>query len=197
MILNLIKSFLRNFYDGNEAFVKKLRKQGVKVGKNVQIVDKRNFLYEPWCANLIEIQDDAIISAGVRLVSHDSSYANIAGDLPTRYGKITIEKNAYIGVNSIILPGITVGAGSLIGAGSVVNQDIPPNSVAVGNPVKIVSTVDEGVKKYMKRYENNTDPRIHYIHLGGSYSQMLEKHGKKVYTVIRNTYDDYFKKLQE
>jgi maltose O-acetyltransferase len=193
MILNFIKSILRNFYDSNEAFIKKLRKQGANVGRNVQIVDKKNFLYEPWCANLIEIQDEVIIAAGVRLVSHDSSYANIADDLPTKYGKIIIEKKAYIGVNSTILPGVVIGTGSLIGAGSVVNRNIPPRSVAVGNPVKIVSTVDEGIKKYMERCESNTNPLLYYLHLGGSYSQMLDKHGKGVNTFIMKKYNDFFK----
>jgi maltose O-acetyltransferase len=192
MILSFLKSVLRNFYDSNEAFIKKLRKQGAQVGKNVQIVDKRHFLYEPWCANLIEIQDEVIISAGVRLVSHDSSYANVVGDLPTKYGKIVIEKNAYIGVNAIILPGVTIGAGSLIGAGSVVNQNIPAGLVAVGNPVKVVSTVDEGVKKYKQRCESNTKTGLFYIPLGGSYSQMLNKHGKRINNFIMKKYCDFF-----
>jgi len=191
-ILGFIKSIIRNFYDGNEVFLRKLRKQGAKVGRNVQIVDKKNFLYEPWCANLIEIQDEVVLAAGVRLVSHDSSYANIANDLPTRYGKIIIEKKAYVGVNSIVLPGVVIGAGSLIGAGSVVNQSIPPGSVAVGNPVKIVSTVEEGVKKYIQRFENNTNPLSYYIQLGGSYSQMLDKHGKGANSFIMKTYNDFF-----
>ncbi len=51
---------------------------------------------------------------------------------------ITIEKNCWIGGGVIILPGVTIGESSTIGAGSVVVKDIAPNSVAVGNPCKVV-----------------------------------------------------------
>ena len=44
-------------------------------------------------------------------------------------------------VRAIILPGVTIGANSVIGAGSVVTKDIPPNSLAVGNPCKVIRTV--------------------------------------------------------
>lgn len=191
-MLNLLKKYLRNFYDGNEAFLKVLRKQGATVGINVQIVDRKKFLYEPWCANLIEIQDEVVIAAGVRLVSHDSSYVNIVGDLPIKYGKITIEKNAYIGVNAVILPGVTIGKCSLIGAGAVVNRNIPPYTVAAGNPVKIISSLDEGLSKYKKRIAQADNNDVRYIDLGGSYSQMLDKYGKAVNNVIIEKYNKHF-----
>lgn len=51
---------------------------------------------------------------------------------------ITIGDDCWIGGNSIILPGITIGKGCVIGAGSVVTKDIPDNSLAVGNPAKVI-----------------------------------------------------------
>lgn len=56
---------------------------------------------------------------------------------------ITIEDNVWLGGNVSILPGVTIGEGSIIGAGSVVHKDIPANSVAVGVPCRVVRAVDE------------------------------------------------------
>lgn len=49
----------------------------------------------------------------------------------------------WIGSNSTILPGITIGEGAVIGAGSVVTRDVPANAVAVGNPARVIKYVDE------------------------------------------------------
>jgi len=53
-------------------------------------------------------------------------------------GEVVVEDGCDIGVGSTILPGVTVGEGSIVGAGSVVTKDIPPYSVAVGNPAKVL-----------------------------------------------------------
>lgn len=55
-----------------------------------------------------------------------------------KFAPVIIEDYAFIGANSIILPGVTIGKGAIIGAGSVVNKNIPPNSVAVGVPAKVI-----------------------------------------------------------
>lgn len=54
---------------------------------------------------------------------------------------ITIGKNCWIGGGSIILAGVTIGDNCTIGAGSVVTKTIPPNSIAVGNPCKVIKTI--------------------------------------------------------
>lgn len=56
----------------------------------------------------------------------------------TEYKKVIIEDNVWIGARCIILPGVKIGKGSTIGAGSVVTKDIPPYSVAAGNPASII-----------------------------------------------------------
>ncbi len=56
---------------------------------------------------------------------------------------ITIEDGCWIGAGVIILPGVTIGKGSVIGAGSVVNKDIPANSLAVGNPCKVIRKINQ------------------------------------------------------
>lgn len=56
---------------------------------------------------------------------------------------ITIGKNVWIGGSVTILPGVTIGDGAVIGAGSVVTKDIPANVVAVGNPCKVIKTIEQ------------------------------------------------------
>ncbi len=56
---------------------------------------------------------------------------------------ITIGNDCWIGGNAIILPGITIGNGCVIGAGSVVTKDIPENSLAVGNPAKVIRKLNQ------------------------------------------------------
>ncbi len=57
---------------------------------------------------------------------------------------VTIEDGCWIGGGVIILPGVTIGSGSVIGAGSVVVKDIPKNCVAVGNPCKVIKSINKG-----------------------------------------------------
>jgi maltose O-acetyltransferase len=59
-------------------------------------------------------------------------------DQPTFLAKIVIEDDVWVGANSTILPGVKVGRGSVIGAGSVVNRDIPEYSFAAGVPAKVI-----------------------------------------------------------
>ena len=62
---------------------------------------------------------------------------------------VTIGSNVWICANVCILPGVTIGEGAVIGAGSVVNKDIPPNTVAVGNPCKVLRKItDKDIQKY-------------------------------------------------
>jgi maltose O-acetyltransferase len=73
-----------------------------------------------------------------------NAYRREDGVLTDReYGKpITIEDNCWLGGNVTICGGVTVGHGSVIGAGSVVTRDIPPNSLAFGNPCRVVRKID-------------------------------------------------------
>ena len=108
----------------------------------------------------IEIEDDVVISSGVHLVSFYKislgkgvmigEYSSIRdanhnpGSQIRHSGHngapITIENNAWVGRGCCILPGVTIGANSIIGANSVVTRSVPANSVAVGSPAKVIKT---------------------------------------------------------
>ena len=62
--------------------------------------------------------------------------------------EVTIKDNCWIGAGVTICPGVTIGENSVIGAGSVVIDDIPANSVAVGNPCKVIREINESDMKY-------------------------------------------------
>lgn len=71
---------------------------------------------------------------------------------------ITIGDNVWIGANTVINPGVTIGDNCVIGSGSVVTKNIPMNSIAAGNPCKVIrEIVDEDKKYYFKKLEFKSD----------------------------------------
>lgn len=89
----------------------------------------------------IKIGDNVLIGSGCLISDSDAHplrYEDRSDDSKIRSAPIVIEDNCFIGARSIILKGVTVGSGSVIGAGSVVVRDIPPGVVAAGNPARVV-----------------------------------------------------------
>lgn len=84
----------------------------------------------------IQLGNNVTLSPNVKLytIGHDPSSEQFK-DLA---GPIIIEDNAWIAADTIILPNVTIGAGTVVGAGSVVCRSIPPNSIAVGVPAKVI-----------------------------------------------------------
>ena len=93
---------------------------------------------------LISMGDNVTISDAY-LLTHDGSTKKFLGY--SRVRRIKIGNNVFIGAGAIILPGIEIGDNVIIGAGSVVTKDIPDNSLVVGNPAKIISTVTDYIEK--------------------------------------------------
>ena len=120
-------------------------KDRVDIGHNVIFVVNKE----------IVIEEDVNVAGGVRFMDSDA-HPRDAGeriaDLPPRLEEIKpvrICRRAWIGQNSFILKGVTIGEGAIVGVNSVVVTDIPPYSVAMGNPARVVvkgppKTVDPG-----------------------------------------------------
>lgn len=90
----------------------------------------------------LEIGSNCSISAGVHVYTHDSvKWAISGGKDPYEYAGTVIEDNCYIGPNVIIQKGVRIGKGSIVGANSLVNVDIPPGSKAFGTPVRIIGSI--------------------------------------------------------
>lgn len=95
----------------------------------------------------ITIEENVMIGSGVHMYVHNHRFDNPdlpiidQGYYPSK--SIILKKGSWIGANAIILPGVTIGENSVIGAGSVVTHDIPPFSVAVGSPARVIKKTTE------------------------------------------------------
>lgn len=121
-----------------------LRKIGCKVGKDVFIGD--SVKVDSGHADLIYIGDHAHITGGCRLLCHQRDLSNYyvgndAAKLPYRLGEIHIGKGCMIGMESMIMPGVTIGEGAIVGAFSLVTKDIPAWTIATGRPAKVVKQI--------------------------------------------------------
>ena len=125
---------------------------GVIIGKN-NLIFRNHWPSEPY---LIEIGNNCQITVGVKFFTHGGAQVarKIYPDFDC-FGKIKVEDWVYIGNNSLIMPGVTIGEGSIIAAGSVVTKSIPKGVVVGGNPAKYICRVDEYIQKNLK-YNLNT-----------------------------------------
>lgn len=121
--------------------LRKKQKLLFKHGSNFRsnaIVDSLN-------PQLIEIGDNFVSAPGVVITAHDAS--TLIHTKKYRVEKILIKDNVFLGANSVILPGVTIGNNVIVGAGSIVTKDIPDNSVVAGNPAKFMCTTDDYIMK--------------------------------------------------
>jgi len=126
------------------------RARGVEIGKDVYIGSL--VVLDDAYPEYIKIGDRAQLSAGVKILAHDSSFRNVfERNLPTYIGPVIIKRNVYVGSGALILPGVTIGENAIIGAGAVVASDIPPRSVVVGVPAKVVDTIDGKALKFLSK----------------------------------------------
>ena len=94
----------------------------------------------------VHIGEDVHIASHAVLVASDHDYALLGTDRFSREMKgegIRIEESVWIGVNAVILDGVRIGTGSVIGAGAVVSRDIPPHSLALGVPARVVKQIGQ------------------------------------------------------
>lgn len=138
-----------------------LRLMGAKVGKDTIIltatfsnlylygfkrlnIGERCFIGDEAMLDLrggVTLEDDVIISHKVNLVSHiDLGYPNhpLQKSYPTREAVVRLKSGSYVGVGAIILPGVTVGRESVVGAGAVVTHNVPDHVVVAGVPARII-----------------------------------------------------------
>ena len=124
------------------------RFMGMKIGKNCHISSRS--IPDPLLPELIEFENGSGCGIGVQLLTHNVMNIKHAS---FSFGPIKICENARIGAFSVILPGVTIGKGSIIGAGSIVSEDVPPYSIAYGSPAKIVRQFSESEKREIdKKY---------------------------------------------
>ncbi len=123
-----------------------LERLGCHLGKDVFIGD--HVRVDAGHADLIYIDDHAHITGGCRLLCHQRDLRHYrkgddAAKLPYRLGEIHVGKGVMIGMESMIMPGVTIGDGAIVGAGSLVSKDIPAWTIATGCPARVVKEIAE------------------------------------------------------
>ena len=97
----------------------------------------------------VTIGDNAQIAPNVSIYTAGHPVHPASRNSGYEYGiPITIGNNVWLGGNTVILPGVTIGDNAVIGAGSVVTRDIPPNSIAAGNPCRVIREITEADRNY-------------------------------------------------
>ena len=147
-----------------------LIKCGAKIQECVFLAD--GVFIDTDFAFLLTLEKGCVISKNVMIMLHDSSLCNVSDkeDL-LKVGKVIIKKQAYVGVNSVILPGIEIGEKAIVAANSLVNKNSPANEVWGGIPVHKICTVDELRKKRHQQFKLNDLENVFFI----NYINEIEK----------------------
>ena len=163
-VLNLTKDAIRAYNqiqptrleEREKAIRKIIGKCGVKpffnqpflcdYGVNIRVGDRffANFNFTVLDEAYVTIGDDVFIGPNVSLYTACHSTDPVERNTRREWAEpITIGNNVWIGGSVTVLPGVTIGDNCTIGAGSVVTKDIPANSIAVGNPCRVIKKVDQ------------------------------------------------------
>ncbi len=146
-----------------ERFIKHLRKCGVSIGDGCKIfADLRTVRIDVSRPSLVTIGNNVCINQNFTLLTHDFAtwvFRNVYKDFIASSGKVKICDNVIFGSNVTILKGVTIGENCIIGACSVITRSIPPNSVVVGIPGKVICKIEE---YYNKRKSIQIQEAIEY-----------------------------------
>lgn len=144
MLFNRIKSFYWLYIARPINYARHI---GVTVGKNC-LIDTRGWSSEPY---LITIGDNVQVTKGVFVHTHGGGHA-LRKEIPDFdvFGKVVIESWSYIGAFSQIMPGVTIGEGAIVAAGSIVTKSVKPHTVVGGNPAQYICTVEDYKERNLK-----------------------------------------------
>lgn len=120
-------------------------------GKNIEVGDNfyANFNTVILDVGKVKIGNNVLLAPNVSVYTAGHPIHHEPRNAGWEYGiAVTIGDNVWIGGNCVINPGITIGSNCVIGSGSIVTKDIPDNSIAVGNPARVIRKITEDDKKY-------------------------------------------------
>jgi maltose O-acetyltransferase len=132
------------------------RWRGVEIGKNTCIYRNVNI---DTGNGIVKIGENCVLT-GCTILTHDAStnsHFGIDYGKPSLHKDVFIGNNCFIGYGAIILMGVKVGDRAIVGAGAVVSKNVPEYSVVVGNPARVICTVDELVLKRAKEFSKDLE----------------------------------------
>lgn len=135
--------------------IKYARMKGVKIGSNCRLFT--TFIgTEPF---LISIGNNVTIAPGVKLITHDGSLSLMKDEKGRRYSyqPIEIGNDVFIGVNSVIMPGVKIEDQVIVAAGSVVTKSIKSRTVVGGVPARVLTNYDDMEKKVLELYPSHSE----------------------------------------
>jgi acetyltransferase-like isoleucine patch superfamily enzyme len=137
----------------NDLYINYLRKKRVYIGEGTRFYGQVGIDATRPC--LVEIGRNCVLTEGVMILIHSYDWAVLRekyGEMYPSSGKVVLEDNVFVGARSTILKGVRIGRNTIIGAGSVVTHDVPPNSVAAGNPCRVIMSIDKYREKRKGEY---------------------------------------------
>lgn len=154
MIIRMARKAVRYLRYVSSGGVAHARSLGVRVGTGTSI-HTRHLGSEPW---LIKIGSNVTISVDSMLITHDATGRLYVDEKGRRYkyAPIDIADDVFVGAAAIIMPGVRVGKGSVIAAGSVVTKSVPEGSVVAGNPARYLCSFVELMDK-VKTWPSESD----------------------------------------
>ena len=129
------------------SLVEMYRRMGVQIGEHCKFQSEVLIDYSHYW--LITIGNNVTLAPRVHILAHDASTKSALGY--TKIGLTSIEDDVFIGAGTIVLPGVIIGKYSIVGAGAVVTHSIPAGVVAVGNPAKVISSIEEYYNKIQSK----------------------------------------------
>jgi len=149
---------------------RKLRERGMHIGRGV------NLPYSTWIdvahCHLISIGDNCGFGEQCAILAHDAMPNEYID--ATKIGRIIIHESCHFGMRTVIAPGVSIGPRSIVGSNAVVIRDIPPGTVAAGNPAKVICSLEEYMAK--NREWMKVVPLFNYKEYG---TRFLNKQKKK------------------
>ena len=118
------------------------RARGVRIGRNVEI--GYFVILDNLYPEMVVVEDDVTIAARSTILAHDEAHAYARGK-EAKVAETRIRVGAFVGVHCVILPGVTVGQGAIIGAGSVVTKNVRDGATVAGVPAREVPTSEKPI----------------------------------------------------
>lgn len=154
------------------------RELGVRIGTDCLILANpyQAFAMEPY---LIKLGNHVEITAGVRFITHDGGVWCLRTEdgleKIDKFGPITVGSNVFIGLQSLIMPSVSIGDHCIIGAGSIVTKSVPSGEVWAGVPARFICTIEQYREKSLRTAD---------------YTKHLSAREKK--TALQKNHPDWF-----